>query len=616
MKKAKAAPPRADALRRRAEERLRTLQAKGVSRLSVADAQRLVHELEVHQIELAMQNDELRAARVETEAALHRYTELFDFAPIGYATLDPDDTIRELNHAGAQLLGCDRSQLIGVRFAKMVSTPDRPTFAALVVRARSSEKRETCELEVAGGGPRSIGLRLSASVIPGSQPTMFIAFEDNTERKRAHDVLYFLGETSHQLASSLDPGEIAGAAARLAVSFIADLAVVDILGEKGSWQRAGLEHRDSDLGLLFADMVPGFTLLPCVRDAARAAEKNGEAQLIADLRHELEGRRITRARRDLVRELRLASCLVVPLVSSSRLVGMLTLVRRDQGRVLGTSDLPLATEFGRRVASMLENSLLHGQVIEAGRTKDEFLAMVSHELRTPLAAVLMWARALRSTTEPVPRERALDAIEGAVRLQSRLVEDLVDLARSFAGKLSLSLGAVDVEDAVAQAIDTERPAAAARRLTIHVERVRPCGTVWADVQRLVQIVTNLLSNAIKYSTDGGRIAVRLDSDGDDIVVAVRDNGLGISAELLPVVFEPFRRGDDLPEERGAGLGLGLAVVKQLTEMHGGSVAAASAGRGRGAEFTVRLPRLGQPDGQRTDEGQGGPAAARGGDRTH
>jgi signal transduction histidine kinase len=335
-------------------------------------------------------------------------------------------------------------------------------------------------------------------------------------------------------------------------------------------------------------------LTAATREAARLAQDSGEPQRV-DLRV------IDRAdvgRRQLLALASLAEALVVPLSTGTRVIGMLTLARRVDAQPFGPGDTALAVEFGRRVAGALESSLLHAEVVNASRAKDEFLARVSHELRTPLAAVFMWVGALRSATDAAAIERALDAIELAVRLQSRLVEDLVDLARSTAGKLSLALSAVDVEAAVVRAVDTHRPEAASRSVTIEIERARRCGTVWADEQRLGQIMTNLLSNAIKYSADGGRIIVRLDCDGEDVVIRVSDNGQGIPAELLPLVFEPFRQGED-QVDRGAGLGLGLAVVKQLVLMHGGSVTAASAGRGQGAEFTVRLPVLQNVDGAKS-----------------
>src|SRR5262249_41302484 len=156
-----------------------------------------------------------------------------------------------------------------------------------------------------------------------------------------------------------------------------------------------------------------------------------------------------------------------------------------------------------------------------------------HELRTPLAALLMWTRALRDGGDGVSRARALDAIERAARMQSRLVGDLVDLARSLGGKLSLSLGAIDFERVVADAIETQRGPAVQRGVTIGVERRRPCGDVWADPLRLGQNATNLVSNAVKFSPDGGRVSVTFDSDDDDVILVVRDEGIGITPELLP-----------------------------------------------------------------------------------
>ncbi len=539
--------------------------------------------------QLRAEIETLRASQTILEATASRFADAFDYAPTGLCTLDAAGTVLEVNLTGTVLLRASRAEVIGRPFARLIGV-DPGELRAHLQRCRATGRRTVSDLAIEDGGDDYRALQLASLPVDGRFPT---EFSDVSERKRAYELLRFLGEASHRLGASLDEDEIAAIAARLAVPFMAELAAVDILDDSGRWRRGGLEHFEPEITPRFADVTPGFTLLPRVRQAALAALDSGQPQQIADLRRELEHPLVTPERRDLVRGLGLAGCLVVPLVSRVRVVGMLTLLQRDSGRPLGANDLTLASEYGRRVASALEKSLLHGEVVAAGVAKDRFLAMVSHELRTPLAALLMWVRALRDATDLDTRMRALNAIEGAARLQSRLVEDLVDLARSLGGKLSLALGAIDIEEAVVAAVETQRPMAAVRRIRIDVVRVRPCGAVWADPQRLAQIVTNLLSNAVKFSAEGSRIVVTLDCDGDDVILVVRDDGMGITAELLPIVFEPFRQGDELPEPKSAGLGLGLAIVKQLVDLHGGSVAAASAGRGRGAEFTVRLPVLQQ-----------------------
>ena len=226
----------------------------------------------------------------------------------------------------------------------------------------------------------------------------------------------------------------------------------------------------------------------------------------------------------------------------------------------------------------------------ANRAKDEFLATLSHELRTPLSAILIWARLLRSgRLDAEAWARALEVIERNTKLQARLIEDLLEVSRIIAGKLRLEWTPVDLASTVDGAIDAVRAAADAKDITLELELERDLGPVRGDRNRLQQIVWNLVSNAIKFTPSGGSVNVRLARDAQDAVITVRDTGIGIRAEFLPHIFERFRQGDSTSTRIHGGLGLGLAIVRHLVDLHGGTVAARSAGEGRGATFTVRLP---------------------------
>ena len=224
----------------------------------------------------------------------------------------------------------------------------------------------------------------------------------------------------------------------------------------------------------------------------------------------------------------------------------------------------------------------------ANRTKDEFLAMVSHELRTPLHAILGWTEILGANPEPEKARRALEAVTRNVRLQSRIIEDLLDVSSIITGKLRLELQSVILENVVEAAFDTLRPAINAKQLEVEFDRGTGIPAITADPGRLQQVVWNLLSNAVKFTPEGGRIRIDLNHSGSGIELKVQDSGAGIPAEFLPHVFERFsqyRSGG----EREKGLGLGLAIVRHLCELHGGTVRAISPGAGLGATFIVFLP---------------------------
>ena len=224
------------------------------------------------------------------------------------------------------------------------------------------------------------------------------------------------------------------------------------------------------------------------------------------------------------------------------------------------------------------------------RSKDEFVAMLSHELRTPLSAIVGWVHVLRTASWTAEsRQRALDAIERSTRTQMQLIEDLLDISAIITGNLRVDRRVVDLAAVVEAAIDTVRPALEAKGLTLrtHIDATVPA--VSGDPDRLQQVVWNLLTNAVKFTPAGGSIDVALRRRDADVEIQVRDTGSGIEAEFLPHVFDRFQQAEAGRASARAGLGLGLAIVQRLVDLHGGAVSAESAGPGQGACFTVRLP---------------------------
>src|SRR6185295_11738250 len=227
---------------------------------------------------------------------------------------------------------------------------------------------------------------------------------------------------------------------------------------------------------------------------------------------------------------------------------------------------------------------------QANRLKDQFLAIVSHELRTPLNAILGWSDILRKgQLDPSRRARAINAIYDSSQRQARLVDELLDVSRIISGRLRLERSEVDWSEVMRAALDVARPQAEEKRIRFDVAVDPTPGPFVGDAPRLQQIVWNLLTNAVKFTPDGGRVQVRLSRVGDTIELMVADTGEGISAEFLPSVFEPFRQADGSITRRHGGLGLGLSIVKQLVEAHGGTISAESDGRGCGSRFVVHFP---------------------------
>jgi signal transduction histidine kinase/ActR/RegA family two-component response regulator len=245
------------------------------------------------------------------------------------------------------------------------------------------------------------------------------------------------------------------------------------------------------------------------------------------------------------------------------------------------------------------------------RTKDEFLATLSHELRTPLNAILGWAQLLRAgKMAPKDASRGLEVIERNARAQARLVEDLLDMSRIISGTARLDVKTVDFGSVVDAALDSVRAAAQAKSIRLTKSVDESVSRASGDRARLQQILWNLLSNAIKFTPNGGSVEVALKAVSDAVEISVSDTGQGIAPEFMPHVFERFRQADSSVTRIHSGLGLGLAIARHLTELHGGTIRAESEGSGRGAVFTVRLPGGAEPLRDRAPLSEEGPRTER------
>jgi PAS domain S-box-containing protein len=270
-------------------------------------------------------------------------------------------------------------------------------------------------------------------------------------------------------------------------------------------------------------------------------------------------------------------------------------IRGVDGNILGAV-LIFRDITERHRAEHERTSLLDGeraaraQAEAASRSKDEFVAIISHELRTPLNAILGWSQLLRrGQFDQSETARAMEAIERNAKMQAQLIEDLLDMSRIITGKLRLEIRPVALRQTIEAALDAVRPAAQAKSLQLSAAFDAQGMVVRGDADRLQQVVWNLLSNAVKFTPRGGRVEVNMSRMDSQVEISVSDTGEGIADDFLPYLFERFRQADSSSVRKQGGLGLGLALVRHLVELHGGSVSAHSEGKGRGATFTVRLP---------------------------
>jgi PAS domain S-box-containing protein len=270
-------------------------------------------------------------------------------------------------------------------------------------------------------------------------------------------------------------------------------------------------------------------------------------------------------------------------------------IKNAQGEIIGASRIArditerLRAEEAIRAAYEQETAA-RAESEQANRLKDEFLATVSHELRSPLNSILGWSKMLSGKRlNEEEATRALEVIYNSARAQNHLISDLLDVSRIITGKSRMDVMMVDLIPIIEAAMDIARPAAEAKRISLVPSLDPAAGLVSGDADRLQQVVWNLLSNAVKFTPPGGEVVVRLKREGASVTITVIDTGVGIEPEFLPFVFDRFRQYESATTRSHGGLGLGLAIVRHLVELHGGTVSAASHGRGQGATFVVTLP---------------------------
>ena len=401
----------------------------------------------------------------------------------------------------------------------------------------------------------------------------------------------FLAEASAALSSSLDFDGTLATVARLAVPWIADWCIIDVVQGDGSFRRLPLAPVDPGRAALARELEAWHSTDP--------AAPHGPAQVVrsgcSELTEEIPDPASVVPSRDTaylvwLRSLGVVSAMCVPLRARGETLGAVSFLSATPERRYTAADLLLVEELARHAGLAADNARLYREADEANRVKDEFLATLSHELRTPLGAILGWTRLLRSRKlDEAATSHALETIERNTKLQAQLVEDLLDVSRIITGKLRLQTRPVDLFTVIEGAVDTVRPAAEAKAIQLETTLDSPGGLISGDPDRLQQVVWNLLSNAIKFTPREGRVEIRLGRQGAQATVRVSDTGKGIPSEFLPHIFDRFRQADSTTTRAHGGLGLGLAIVRHLVELHGGTVEAASPGEGCGAVFTVVLP---------------------------
>jgi PAS domain S-box-containing protein len=415
-----------------------------------------------------------------------------------------------------------------------------------------------------------------------------VVMHDVTARKRAEERDRTLREASALLTGSLEAGTVLRQLSRLLVESLADWVVVDVKDEDGAVRRVTAEHRDPAKQPLLDRVREDVT-----RDPNASAEvlRTGQPVLLRRVAPAIGPERMTsETHRAGLAPFDPRSVIAVPMKVGDRILGVFTCVRSEESLPFTGDDLGLLDLVAKRAALALENARLFEEVRDANRLKDQFLATLSHELRSPLSTILGWSQMLKDgkISGDLAR-RAVEAIDRSAQAQTRLINDVLDVSRIITGRMRLDVQRIDLAAVLDAAMEGVRPAAEAKTLELNVVVDARPALMSGDRDRLQQVFWNLLSNAVKFTPGGGRVEVRLRRREDGFEIAVADTGAGIDAQFLPYLFQRFAQADSSTTRRHGGLGLGLAIVRHLVEMHGGTVRADSAGAGEGATFTVTLP---------------------------
>lgn len=538
--------------------------------------------------------------RKQTDRALRNSEELYrslaEALPQMIFLCTRQGKLEYCNPSGLNYIGVSLEQIRVRSILEMIHPSDRQEAVAQWRNAIATETAYEIELRLqrSDGLYRWHTLRMNPIARVGDRLLKWLGTAtDIDDRKRSRQQERFLARASSVLANSLDYQTTLDSLAHLTVPSIADWCAIDVVEKDGTIERLAVAHTDPAKEELAQELHRRY---PPKKEATTGQAKvlrTGQSELYPHIPDSV----LVEAASDaehlrILRDLRLNSGMCVPLKARGRTLGTMTFVLEAGSRYYDHTDLMLAEKLAHRAAITLDNARLYREAQDANRLKDEFLATLSHELRTPLNSILGWAQILRNRR--LSEEKmglALETIERNARLQFQLIEDLLDVSRIITGKLRLNVTPVSLVKTIEEAIESVRPAAEAKHIPLKTQLDRDAGPVSGDRDRLQQIVWNLLSNAIKFTPPEGCVTIILEQFQTSIQIRILDTGQGINPEFLPYVFDRFRQADSSSTRAYNGLGLGLAIVRHLTELHGGTVSADSPGLDQGAMFTVELPLM-------------------------
>ena len=427
--------------------------------------------------------------------------------------------------------------------------------------------------------------------VDGGVREVALIYQDLTELKESEDRLRFLTGVSTSLTASLNYEAMLQKVTSLAVPYLADMCFVSLVELNGYFRRPASSYARPEQESLARTLEQRCDVRLESLYGVPLVARSGAARLVSEISEVIaEAAQRRPEELEVLRELGVTSFMCLPLRAHNQTLGTITFVATESQRHYGPVEQAMGEELAHRVALAVSNSRLFEEAQEANRAKDEFLILAAHELRTPLTVLLGYAHLLKNDkADAATRRSAVETVERNAWSLVQVVNDVVDISRMNAGRVLIDLRPITLAPVVEAAVDSIRATAESKAIHLEVSIDAGVGVVSGDANRLQQVTWQLLSNAIKFTPVGGRVSLEVTSSETHARITVSDNGVGINPQFLPHIFERFRQQDSTLTRNYKGLGMGLAIVRYLVEMHGGSISAMSAGEDEGASFTAEFP---------------------------
>jgi signal transduction histidine kinase/CHASE1-domain containing sensor protein/ActR/RegA family two-component response regulator len=518
-----------------------------------------------------------------------------DALPVFITYVDANRVCRFVNKTYGKWFLRDPFQASDTALGSVIGTRNLERIQPFLDRALRGENLSIeSEWEIFGNSFHPVLLNL----IPDSESEasvkgVIMLVTDISAQKRQETNQRLLSDVSAVLGSSLDMNESLERLAAMITPLLADWCTIDVIDDHGPLRRAAAATSDSTqrgglYELRHLDPSEKSVIADVIHHSEPQLLSSRETEGMAPPSHDVEERLLLQAAG-------VQSEMHLPLKSPSQTLGAISFYSTKSDRHFTEEDLAFAQEIARRAALAMENARLYRDARLANRAKDEFLATLSHELRTPMNVILGWLEIL--STEAVDAktlDQALTTLTRNAQAQIQLINDLLDVSRIISGKMNLNVQRTDLSSSLLSGVESVRLAARAKNITLQLDLPSHAIAFDCDSDRIQQVLWNLLSNSVKFTKDGGTIIVRALVQETAVVISVADNGQGIDPRFLPYVFDRFRQEDGSTTRSQGGLGLGLAIVRSIVEMHGGSITAQSEGRDKGTLFTMTFPRKAEP----------------------